>query len=668
MSSDINDQIDIEDIKGRIDIDFETYSDIDLKKVGAHRYALDPSTDMLCMAYSIDDEEPKLWTPYDSPPEEVFDLVNDGYLLYAWNAAFEICIWEYVTGWPEVHLSTWRDTQAIALNFALPPDLKNCGDVLDIPVKKSAAGTRLINKLSKPQKPTRNQPLTRLTPASHPHLFEELYEYCKDDVRAEQGVYNVLPWELTEQELIIWQATFYKNRIGIPIDMALVNAAVEKIDLYLEEANGMLPFITNKAVHTVGQRDKILDWCAIQGYPLYDLRAETVEGALADPAIERFPGVQQLLTIRSLAGKASVKKFKKIQMAAWEGRVRDCLKYHRATTGREGGRLMQPQNLPRAELKYPEAAIASFVNETFEETLGRYENLIDTASALVRPTICAGKGKHLKVADYNAVENRGVCWLADQNDVLDLYRRGMCVYSDMAASIYGTSYEAIIALGKESKERFHGKQTILGCGYGMAWFKFQQTCAGYGFDISEEEAKKTIRIFRKKNAKVVHLWKMLHAAAVKAILNPGTYTSYKKLSFMFLDGYLYMVLPNGKLLAYPKARAIREENDWGKQVWKIYHEGYDSYTNQWTVLELTASRLAENGTQAVCREALMEAQLDLMALGYNVFLTVHDELVSEDDEDFGSLEEMYAVMCDRSSFFEGFPLKAAGFITYRYKK
>jgi len=86
-----------------IDIDFETYSDIDLKKVGVHRYALHPSTDILCMAYSIDKGEPNIYIPNRTDlPYDLFECIQEGYLVYAWNAAFEICIWDYVSDWPKV--------------------------------------------------------------------------------------------------------------------------------------------------------------------------------------------------------------------------------------------------------------------------------------------------------------------------------------------------------------------------------------------------------------------------------------------------------------------------------------------------------------------------------------------------------------------------------------
>jgi len=452
--------------------------------------------------------------------------------------------------------------------------------------------------------------------------------------------------------------------------MEFVKSANEKLDEYLKEANAMLPYLTGGSVTTVNQRDKILQFCLDEGFPLPNLQAPTVEEFLNDNIRFKYPKVKQVLTIRSLAGKASVKKFKKIQMAACEDdRVRDCLKYHRATTGREGGRLLQPQNLPRMELGKDEQiildAINSFKEDTFEETLGKYERLIDTASALVRPTICATEGKHLKVADYNAVEARGVCWLADQQDVLDLFRQGKCVYSHMASKIYNVPPESI---DKESRERFHGKQTILGCGYGMGGKKFRKECAKYGLEISDEEAEDTIRIYRKTNAKVAYMWNALKNTAVKAIENPSLYTSYEKLSFMYLEGFLYMILPNGKLLSYPNAFIVEEETSWGGMAKNIYHDGYDSYTKQWSTLLLTGTRITENATQAICREVLMEAQLDLMRAGYEVVITVHDEIVSHDDLDFGSLDEMYRIMCNRSDYWEGLPLAADGFTSIRYKK
>ncbi len=913
----------------RLNLDFETFSKADIKVVGAHRYAMDPSTEVICLGYAFEDEEPELWIAGDPMPEELFYCIERGDLAYAWNTTFEYVIWKYVCvdrmDWIEVPFMSWRDTQAIASNFALPLSLGKCGAALNLPIQKQKRGEYLIRKLSKPQKPTKKDPYKRWTVETHPELFEEFYSYCLDDVRSEREILKSLPWEIYGDELNIWRETLIKNNRGIPIDIELVNNIVMKIEEYLEEITSMIPIITGGSVDTINQRAKIMEWCELQGYELPDFTADTVEKCLKDPEIEKYPNVKNILDIRTMAGKSSIKKFKKIQQAICDdNRIRDCLKYHKATTGREGGRLLQPQNLPRAEVDDTEQAIKLFKRGTLEDVLSVYDNVLYSASALIRPSIWAPKGKKFLVSDYSSIENRMVCWLAGQNDILDKLENGLCLYTDMASDLYSIPYDQI---PKDSEMRRHGKLTVLGCisegtpvltdsgfkpiekitledklfdgynyvshdgviskgpklcndlnltddhkvltpnfwmescqlkenteylnqaktlaaslllknlirkaegttkrsvkivmklkhlllqiftevfqknvnhvqiqivqinimkildwtqsivgvldiglempikdartiitqnmktmeveelnsilmkiiyeklyyiyqyyqdsesriyklielimigimkreildlphlnnkqtiketydilnvgnlnrfmiitkdnplivhncGYMMGWKTFKSDCEGRGFILTENEAKRTIKVFRKKYDLVKELWYGLKDAAENATVNHGQIFSYGKIQFYHDKGYLFMVLPNGKCLAYPNARLEETKAPWGWTT-AVVHDGEMSRTKKWGRVSLSPGRLTENASQAASREVLMEAQLDVEREGYTVILTVHDELVIEVDEDFGSIDELNKIMCNRSDVYEGLPLKAAGFETKRYRK
>jgi DNA polymerase len=116
-------------------LDVETRSTVDLKKVGAHRYAVDPTTDIWCVAYAIDDQPVSLWLPGEPPPPEIIAAAADpGCKWVAHNAGFERAIWRHVLtrhGWPELPpVERWRDTQAMALALALPPALGKLSKVL----------------------------------------------------------------------------------------------------------------------------------------------------------------------------------------------------------------------------------------------------------------------------------------------------------------------------------------------------------------------------------------------------------------------------------------------------------------------------------------------------------------------------------------------------------
>lgn len=666
---------------GQINIDFETYSEADLKNVGQHRYAQDRSTDIICLAYSINNSPPEIWIAGDEFPLVLRDAILRGDLVYAWNVGFEFAIWNEIgvkkLNWPVIKLEQWRDTQAIALNFAFPMALDKCGDALDLKVQKDKRGEQLIKLLSVPQKITKKNKYRRLTPETHPELFEEFYEYCKQDVRSEMAILNHFPWELPDTEIKILHHTLRKNQRGIPIDLELVDMIVEKTGEYLQEVSTVVPIITGGKVKTINQRAKIMEWCESQGYELPDFTADTILSALSDPEIENYQNVKSLLEIRQLAGKSSIKKFQKIQEAICrDGRIRDCLKYHKATTGREGGRLLQPQNLPRATVpcsdgqNYMEAinqTIHDFKTKDLSELMGIYDTLLFTSSALIRPSICASKGKELVVSDYSQIENRMLCWLAEQEDVLELIRSGMDTYKDMASHLYDQAYDEI---PKDSRRRRHGKLTILGGGYGMGYRKFWRDCVEkQKFDITLEEAKKTIDTFRSRYNKVVDLWYGLKKAAIEAVLTPGKITNYLKISFMHTSGHLFMILPNGKSICYPQAWVSTEVNDWGKAEYVLCHMGLHSKTKKWIKHHITPGRLTENASQGSAREVLFEAILELESMGYNdIILTVHDEVVLETRKGELSINQVNEVLCNRSEIWEGLPLNADGFISERYRK
>ena len=455
----------------RVNIDFETYSAADLKKTAAHRYAQDLSTEVLCMSYAFGNDEPKRFIGTNlelgilgtKPPEDLFDAIKSGALVYAFNTTFEYCIWRYVCiermGWPAVPFDQWRDTQAIAATFAMPLSLEGCGDALNLDIKKDKRGKYLINKLCKPRKITKKNSNTRWSYEEAKADYDDIFAYCDQDVRSERAVLRSFPWELRGLELDIWRNTLKKNNRGLPIDMELVNSIVKKLDEFSDGLSSNVPIITGGEVNTINQRDKILRWCEKQGYKLPNFTAETVLEALKDKELPS--DVRELLSLRKVLGRSSVKKFKKIQVLICEDdKARDCMKYHKATTGREGGANLQPHNLPRASVtkeidkwfdkqkrkitdkqeltqlvnRYEqrctnttELAIDIFKSYDLTTLMMFYDDPMYTASALIRPSICAPLGQRLMVSDYSSIENCTVTWLAGQDDILDLIIRDFFV-------------------------------------------------------------------------------------------------------------------------------------------------------------------------------------------------------------------------------------------------
>jgi DNA polymerase bacteriophage-type len=182
-------------------LDVETRSKADLKAVGAHHYAADETTEVLCAAFAVDDEPIQLWKHGDPVPAEIHEFArNDNMVVVAHNASFERCIARHVLtprhGWPEIPIEKWRCTMARAYAHALPGALENVVKALGLPYEKDKAGQRLMLRMCKP-KPDGSW-------HEDPESLEALYRYCCSDVEAERSLFRALP-ALTADEQEIWR-------------------------------------------------------------------------------------------------------------------------------------------------------------------------------------------------------------------------------------------------------------------------------------------------------------------------------------------------------------------------------------------------------------------------------------------------------------------------------
>ncbi len=114
----------------KISLDFETYSECDIRKAGAFAYADHRSTEVICLAWALDDEPPVLWTPDMPAPTDLFRLIEKGAEVWAWNSFFELAIWERVLHWPSVPINQWNDTAALAAAVSFPRALGKCGEFM----------------------------------------------------------------------------------------------------------------------------------------------------------------------------------------------------------------------------------------------------------------------------------------------------------------------------------------------------------------------------------------------------------------------------------------------------------------------------------------------------------------------------------------------------------
>ena len=626
-------------------IDFETRSDLSLPEVGTYRYLNTPNSEIICMGWKIlDGDFTHLWTP-DQPTPFVVGL-NDR--VYAYNIQFDYAVW-HVLG--KSHLFPFSldrcvDVMALCGMFTLPLSLENAGAALDLKVQKNKEGKKLIQKICVP-------------PFNYtPEELQRFYQYCKDDVESMEALIKALPSSaLPPMEQKIWALTAKINRAGLPVDAV----AMQRIDAICQkkktEINALLDDLTMGKITAVTQTNAIKDWVKSKGFNMPDTTADTVKEMIA---ADLSPEVTMVLKARRDYSATSIGKYKKGLAQVYNGRIHDTLRYHAAATGRWGGLGFQIHNLPRAKVDDPERIIQAFKTAAILKTK---INVVQAAKALIRSIITpADPNKRIMALDFSAIENVLLLWLAGETEKLEAISKGFDHYKMFASQIYGVPYDEVT-----DEQRFAGKVGVLGAGYGAAGGAFKGFADGYGLRITEQNADQVINIFRQSHSRVKDSWYSLKDATVDAVNNPKSYYFSNGCKFLRSDdhtgrSWLTVLLPSGRWLYYCEP-TVRKDT-FGPVV---VHKGLNSMTHQWSRLKLIPGRITENIVQALARDILAYAKLNLDKAGYKIIASVHDEVIMEVDADCG-MDRTLEIMTRRPSWCPDLPLTADGFIEKRYRK
>jgi DNA polymerase len=320
---------------------------------------------------------------------------------------------------------------------------------------------------------------------------------------------------------------------------------------------------------------------------------------------------------------------------------------------------VQPHNFPKGTVKDQEALWHTLKGQDRTQIGAEYSGVMEALSNGLRGTIIASAGKDLYVADYASIEARVVMWLAEEDEALDFFRTGGDIYLDMAAEIYNKECYS------PSPERQVGKFAILGLGFQMGAPKFQGTCEKFGVKIEEEFAVRVVEAYRGKYWRVKQMWTDQEDAALQAVrtkqpVQCGYVTWLREGHFLFCE------LPSGRRLAYPYPEIRARETPWGAVKASLTFMGIDTYTRKWKRQVTYGGSLVENITQAVARDIMAEAMLRCEEQGYEVALTVHDEIVTENAQ--GNVAEFVQILTTVPEWAVGLPVEAAGFVAKRYKK
>jgi len=683
--------------------DYETRSAIDLRKVGVHVYAAHPTTDVWVCVFILESEAgmgaPHVWHPGMPVPAIVTQAAEFGWTFAGHNAAFEQAIDRHIMGprygFPIIPDEQCDCTLARAAVQALPQSLDGGCRALGRKYQKDMAGHRLMLQMCKPRRIEADGTIIWW---DDPKKIARLTEYCIADVRAEIDLGHALR-ELSPAEREVWLLDQRMNNRGVQIDLTFVRRAKKIAEATIERLDAEMKEVTGGIVEKTTNVEALKEFARMYGVVLrvdtktrrntgeeYESEAADKE-ALEDLLAGELPAsVRRAFEIRLEGAKASVKKFERFEAYAGDdGRARGNLQYHAAAPGRWAGRGIQLQNMRREGVSEKEGGWGQALRDLYELDSEGLELIygppLDLLSRMSRGVLIAAPGKKLYYGDYSNVEARGCAWSSKQQDIVNLFASGGKIYEEMGAFIFGMSVEEVLAghvNGTNKIPRFIGKETVLGCGYGMGWKAFIKNVKKKSrIVLPAETAMKGIDGWREKNWRNVEYWRELEDAAKAAICDPGNVYSAGCVSFRKKGNWLQCRLPSGRVLWYrrptiePKTEDLENVDsaaDVPEYRWAIHYWTVHPYTKQWRKVATWGGKLLQNIIEGICRDFLVDAMLRLDAAGYNVILSVHDEAISETDEDFGDVDEFKQIMTVVPTWAPGFPLKAEAGSGTRYAK
>jgi DNA polymerase bacteriophage-type len=654
-------------------IDVETRSPLNLKDVGAHQYARDRRTEIICLGFACDDEGPQTWVPGSVIPQEFTEASrNPNWTIVAHTANFELAITRSILeprfSFPSIPLMQWRCTQAAALALGLPARLDKLAEALELAHRKDISGQRLMMMMARPRRAHKDQDATQTFYFCDNDRLQRLFAYCCEDVRVTREIANRLP-PLLQSEHAIWCLDHTINARGFHLDRTLAETAAKLAAIAAPEIDQELAEVTNRAVTGISQIARLQAWLQEQGCAVESLNKKAVATALMKTELPHH--VQRALELRQDGGQAAVKKITTLlNRAGSDGRVRGAFVYHKAGTGRWAGAGPQPQNLKKAEIGDIDAAITAISTGNHDHVRSLYPRVLSLLGDLSRSFICAAPGHVLIGADFSSIESRVLAWIAGEEWKLDAYRRFDATgdlrdepYCETACRIFRVPSGSYT---KDSPERGVGKVCDLAFGYmgGLgAWRKFEPD------RFTDDEVKKFCSEWRATHPAIKRFWYSIDRAALTAVRERGCVVRCGPIAFKNSGAFLLLKLPSGRKLSYPQPRpqprAVGDEKrqhvvfaDNAAGQFKDCRNGAGAYGGLWV----------ENVVSGIARDLLAEAMLRIEAAGYPIVLHVHDEIVAEVPIGFGSPDEFTHLMTRKPAWALELPIAATAWTGARYTK
>lgn len=586
-----------------ITIDFETYYDkkFSLSKLTTEEYINDTQFQVIGVGIKVNNNEPQWFSgTHDEIREwlQQFDWGNSCALAH--NAMFDAAIlnWHF-----DIKPKRWVDT----LSLARAVDGTHVGNSLKVACERwgvGKKGTEVVDALGK-----RREDFA-------PEDLAQYGEYCKNDCELAINLFVALHGESIdsgEYEAISTTVKMFSEPV-LELDVDLLKQHLREVVGHKEElmkkaqADSKILLSNPKFAEALEELGVMppMKTSPRTGKETFAF-AKTDKG-LHDLMEHESLKVQTLVTAR-LGVKSTLEETRTqrlLDIAERIGVLPVPLKYHAAHTGRWGGSdKVNLQNLP-----------------------SRGNNAIKRA-------IIAPKGYTLIDADSSQIEARVLAWLSGQDDLVQAFANKEDVYKIMAGSIYDKQPGNI-----SREERFVGKTTILGCGYGMGAERFRNQLRNFGVDIELNLAQRIIDTYRQKYSKIKELWKD-GQYCLKSMLMKKEASFGVQSSAIFL-GESGFVLPNKVLLEYPNLKQER---------------GEFTYRARRMDVRIYGGKVVENICQAVAR-CIIACQMGWISEHYKVALTVHDSLVCvvKDEEVEEARQFIEECMRKAPDWAEGLPL------------
>ena len=718
-------------------LDFETFSEADLKKVGSYAYAEHPTTEVLICTYAFDDEPVRVWDCTDGSdmPGDLHRALRrlvkpNSRVKMVWHngSMFDRLIMKHCWDF-DIPVSNTIDTMIWAFRHALPGSLDALCEVLGVSADnaKDKRGKALIQRFSKPT--PKNYKIRRYTAETHPDEWALFIKYAVSDITAMREVFHKLPrWGNSEFEDRVLELDQLINDRGFKVDVALAEAAIEAVEKHKAQ-------LQEEAQRKYGGSLTGKDFLPIlrelaPAHRIHNAQKSTLNDLLSDDDLP--DDARTIIEMRLGAASTASTKYNPLLLGrSSDDRRRGCIQYGGAKrTLRFAGKGFQPQNLARGY--YHDDELDKGISALLKGRAHRRFDVAKLTASTVRSCIIPEAGHKFVVADYSNVEGRGLAWLAGEDDLIEVFVNGVDVYKKLASTVFNVAYEAVT-----KDQRQIAKAMVLGLGYAGGVGAFVTFAKNLGLDLNDmtrtldgtfpdhiwaataqgyewariQEAKRPPRpgekddrpsyildkkvwrtcdalkrMYREANPAIVQFWRDIEDAAMAAIRNPGKEFTAGPRGVKFSRNvetdnngnkvagwWLRMTLPSGRVMSYPGVGlSVSKETDEDGKVStnvRIKYQGENQLTRQWGFQYTYSGKLVENCTQALCRDLLANALLNVEANGYPIVLHVHDEIICETpDLPEYNVAELERLMCKLPEWAEGFPLVAEGAELKRYAK